>query len=116
MEDLGIREPDLYLVSKNLVIFPVRSAILSAHSELLATELKEMQVRKNDIELDGIDKARPAYHLACDSHRIRPVLTYIHPELQSIKKLNIDELLDIYVMSERYKITMMCELMQEKLL
>lgn len=75
-----------------------------------------MQLLKADIELDGIDSTRPVYTLATHSRKIRHVLMYIYPELESSKNLDVSQLLDGYVVSDLYEMPMLWELVQEKLL
>lgn len=113
--DLGIKNPDAYIVADQNVI-PVRRAALCEHSVVLAKQFKELAVLKNDLEVDGVSKDYPVIRTDDSSTDLVGLLEHVHAELRRDQNVAVYRLLNLFEIACKYETKLVRDLVYQKLL
>ena len=116
LRDLGINNPDAYIIVDQHVL-PVRRAALFEHSVVLAKQFKELAVLKNDLEIDAVNNDYPVIRTDDDnSTDLVALLEHVRAELRRDQNVPVYRLLGLFEIACKYETKLVRDLVYQKLL
>ena len=115
LRELGIIDFDAYIIA-DLDVIQVRRAALYEHSDVFAQQFKELAVRKNDLEVDGVNHNYPVIQTGDNSSDLVALLKHVHAELRRDQNVAVYRLLGLFEMACKYETKLVRDLVYEKLL
>ena len=100
----------------DLDVIPVRRAALCEHSDIFAKQFKELAVRKNDLEVDGVNHNYPVIQTGHNSSDLVALLKHVHAELRRDQNVAVYRLLGLFETACKYEAKLVRDLIYEKLL